>query len=322
MAYEEGRLSDAEALLDVSLRETGASGAAYYLRARLSLAGRDRDAAIADLRRAVALDASLVEARVWLGRLLADQGLWQDARDHYEQAVEADPTHVEAVLGLARLYRDHGHRRKAVALLTEAIDRGQEAPGVLMLLAELHGRGGKVELAERYFVRAADAAEGEQEAVAWERLGDLYVELNRHPEALTCYVKAAEVSPSRTSMVERRYTEVMTAADGAVHEALTATWSAFEDYAESGIGQREMVYRRMSEMRTQLEEAMQFVESINPPGDLSARHIERQFAYSLAVEASVLALTWLDLGDDSMLGRAGEVHADAVAQFQRIGAED
>ncbi|MFO8079202.1 MAG: hypothetical protein R6V07_02745, partial [Armatimonadota bacterium] len=55
VAYEEGRLSDAEALLDVSLRETGASGAAYYLRARLSLAGRDRDAAIADLRRAVAL---------------------------------------------------------------------------------------------------------------------------------------------------------------------------------------------------------------------------------------------------------------------------
>ncbi|MGM0494321.1 MAG: hypothetical protein ACQER1_15430, partial [Armatimonadota bacterium] len=85
---------------------------------------------------------------------------------------------------------------------------------------------------------------------------------------------------------------------------------------------REMVYRRMSEMRTQLEEAMQFVESINPPGDLSGRHIERQFAYSLAVEASVLALTWLDLGDDSMLERADEVHADAVAQFQRIGAED
>jgi len=177
-------------------------------------------------------------------------------------------------------------------------------------------------LAERYFLRAADAAEGEEEAVAWERLGDLYVKVHRHREALTCYVKAAEVNPSRTSMVERRYTEVMTAADGAVREALTATWSAFEDYAENGIGQREIVHRRLTEMREQLEEAMRFAESITPPGDLSDRHIDRKLAYSLAVEASVLALTWLDLGDDSMLDRADEVHADAVAQFQRVGVED
>lgn len=317
-AYDDGRLEDAAALLSASLREHGASGRAYYLRARLALARQDRDAAIGDLKRAVAIDPSLVNAEVWLARLLVEQGLWQAAQQYYQRAVETDPTHVEALLGLARLYRDHGHRRRAIKLLTEADDLGQTAPSLLMLLAELHGDEGNVELAERYFARAAAAASGDQKAVAWERLGDLYVSLHRHREALTCYVKAAELNPSRASMVERRYSEVMTAADGAVHEALTATWSAFEDFAHDGIGEREIIYRRLSEMHAQLAEALRFAESINPPGDLSERHVNRQFAYSLAVEASVLAMSWLDLGDDSMLERAEEVRADAVTQFGRL----
>lgn len=315
-AYDAGNLADAEALLNASLRESGASARAYFLRARISLGRQDRDAAIGDLQRAVGLDPSLVEAQVWLARLLVEQGLWQSAQDHYERAVQADPTDREALLGLARVYRDHGHRRKAITLLTEADDLGQSHPSLLMLLAELHGAEGNVELAERYFLRAAANTEGEKQAAAWERLGDLYVKLHRHREALTCYVKAAELSPSRASMVERRYTEVMAAADGAVHEALTSAWSLFHDFAHNGVGEREMVYRRLSEMHAQLEEAMRFAESINPPGDLSDRHVKRQFAYSLAVEASVLALSWLDLGGESMLERADEVHADAVRQFE------
>ncbi|MFW5866437.1 MAG: tetratricopeptide repeat protein [Armatimonadota bacterium] len=320
-AYEEGHLDDAEALLNASLRESGPSARAYYLRARLSLARRDRDSAIADLKRAAAMDEELVDARVWLGRLLSEQGLWQAAQQHYELAVEVDPTHLEALLGLARLYRDHGHRRTAIELLTTAVDLGQDAPSVLMLLAELHGGDGNVALAERYFQRAAAAATGEQRAIAWERLGDLYLGLHRHREALTSYLKAAELNPSRASMAERRYTEVMAAADGAVREALTVTWSAFEDFAKSGTGEREMVFRQLSEMHEQLNEAMRFAESINPPGDLCERHEDRQFAYSLAVEASVLALSWLDIGDGSMLERADEVHADAVTQFERLSEE-
>lgn len=318
-AYDDGKLEDAEALLNASLRETGGSARAYFLRARLSLGRQDRDAAISDLKRAVAMDRSLVQAQVWLARLLMEQGLWQAAQTHYERAVEAAPTDLEALLGLARLYRDHGHRRKAIALLTGADDRGQDDPSLLMLLAELHGGERNVELAERYFVRAAGSAEGEQRAAAWERLGDLYVGLHRHREALTCYVKAAELNPSRASMVERRYTEVMTAADGAVREALTGGWGVFEDFAHNGVGAREMVYRRLSEIHAQLTEARRFAESINPPGNLRERHVQRQFAYSLAVEASVLALSWLDLGDESMLERAAEVHADAATQFEALG---
>ena len=319
--YDAGHLDNAEALLNASLRESGPTARAYYLRARLSLARQDRDGAISDLKRAAGMDPSLVDARVWLGRLLAEDGLWQAAQRHYELAVDADPTHVEALLGLARLYRDHGHRRDAIALLTRAVDLGQDAPSVLMLLAELHGSDGNVALAERYFLQAAATSEGEQQAAAWERLGDLYVDLRRHREALTCYLKAAELNPSRASMAERRYTEVMSAADGAVRQALTATWSTFDDFANNGVGEREIVYRKLAEMHAQLTEAMRFAESINPPGDLSARHADRQFAYSLAVEASVLALSWLDLGDDSMLERANEVHADAVAQFERLSGD-
>ena len=319
-AYEAGELVAAERLLSASIRENGASARAYFLRARLSLGRQDRDAAVSDLRRAVAIDATLADAQVWLGRLLAEQGLWQAGQTHYEQAIETDPTHLEGLLGLARLYRDHGHRRKAISLLTAADGLGQSHPAALMLLAELHGGEGNVELAERFFVRAAAATTGEQRAAAWERLGDLYVGLHRHREALTCYVKAAELSPSRSSMVERRYTEVMAAADGTVQEALTSGWGIFEDFAQDRIGEREMVHRTLDEMDAELNEALRFAESINPPGALSDRHTARQFAYSLAVEASVLALSWLDLGDDLMLERAQAVHTDAAAEFEKLRA--
>lgn len=320
-AYDRGEPADAQRLLEASLRESGTTARALYLRARLSLGRQDREAAIGDLQRAVAIDPALADAQVWLGRLLAERGLWQSARTHYERVIEAEPTHLEGLLGLARLYRDHGHRRRAIELLTTADDLGQSHPSVLMLLAELHGAEGNVELAERFFLRAAAVTTGEERAAAWERLGDLYAGLRRHREALTCYLKAAELNPSRVSMVERRYTEVMSAADGAVQEALTSGWGLFEDFAHSGIGEREMVFRRLNELHGQLEEALRFAEGINPPGSLSARHVRRQFAYSLAVEASVLALSWLDLGDDAMLERASEVHEDAVREFERLRAE-
>jgi tetratricopeptide (TPR) repeat protein len=321
-AYEAGDLDCAEAMLEASLRESGASARAYFLRARLALARQDRDGAIAHLKRAVGMDPTLADAQVWLGRLLSEEGLWQSAQQHYERAVEANPTHVGALLGLARLYRDHGHRQKAIEVLTAADDAGQDDPSLLMLLGELHGAEGNIELAERYFLRAVALAEEKQQAAVWERLADLYVELHRHREALMCYVKAAELNPSRASMVGRRYAEVMTAADGAVHEALTTGWNLFEDFAQNGVGEREIVYRRLSEMHAQLKEATRFAESINPPGNLNARHIDRKFAYSLAVESTVLALSWLDLGDESMLDRAGEVHADAVEQFRRLSDDE
>lgn len=317
-AYEGGNLDAASSLLGDYQREHGASGRAHFLRAKLSLARLEHDRALDHLERAVALDPELVEARVWLARLLAERGLWQKSIEQYERSLEGDPTNLEALLGLARVYRDHGHRRRAIRLLREADDAGQSDPSLLMMLGDLYVAEGEVELAERAFLRTASGETGERRAAALERLGDLYVELRRHRDALSCYLEAAELNPSRASMAQRRYREVMAAADGSVHDALTSGWSVFEDFAESGIGQRELVYRHLSEVQAQLDEALRYADGIRPPAALQADHARRQLAYSLAVEATVSALSYLDLGEESMLERATARHGEALAEFRRL----
>ncbi len=317
-AYENGNLDAARSLLADYVEERGPSSRTHFLRARLSLAAQQRDDAIDHLEQAVALEPGFVEARVWLARLLAERGLWQKAIEQYERALESDPLDLEALLGLARLYRDHGHRRQAISLLREADDAGQHDPSLLMLLGALQGHEDNVELAERYFLRAASQTSGERRAAALERLGDLYVGIDRHREALRCYLQAAELNPSRTSMVKRRYREVMTAADGAVHDALTSGWSAFQDFVENDIGEREVVYRTLTEVSAQLREALRFADSVKPPDDLKAEHARRQLAYSLAAEAAVSALSYLDIGNESMLKRATSGQGEALAEFQRL----
>ena len=314
-AYERGDYDGALLLLRDQAQALDAEAGMHLLRAKVLLAVQSRAEAMAALERAVALDPALVEARVWLARLQAEQGLWQAATEQYELALVAEPGNREALLGLARVYRDHGHRRKAITLLTEAVEAGETDPTLLVLLAELHESEGELELAQRLLVQAASLSTGERTAEILERLGDLYAQRRLHREALSCYQRAAELSPSRASMVQRRYLEVMAAADSSVSDALTAGWSAFRDYVDNHLGEREMVFRALSQVRAQVEEALQFADSVSPPEAMQAEHARRQYAYSLGVEALVAALTYLDLGEAEMKTRADMRHRDALVEF-------
>lgn len=320
-AYESGKLDVASALLEDYVRTHGSSGRAQLLRAKLSLARLEQEAAVDQLQRAVALDPELVEARVWLARLLSEQGLWQKATEEYRRSLETNPENLEALLGLARVYRDNGHRRRAIRLLQEADEAGQSDPSLLLMLGLLHWAEGNDEQSERAFLRTAARADTEMRAEALEHLGDLYVERRQHREALRCYLEAAQLNPTRSSVAQRRYREVMAAADGAVHDALTNGWSVFEQYARDAIGQREMVYRHLRAVSAELEEALSFADGLTPPAALRGDHARRQLAYSLAIEATVSALTYLDLGEDTMLERAVTRHGEALLEFRGLQRE-
>lgn len=314
-AYERGDYDGALLLLRDQAQAREGDAGLHLLRAKVLLALQSRAEAMVALERALVLDPALVEARVWLARLQAEQGLWQAAIEQYELTLAAEPANREALLGLARVYRDHGHRRKAIALLTEAVEAGESDPAVLVVLAELHETEGELEVAQRLLVQAASLSTGERTAEILERLGDLYAQRRLHREALSCYQRAAELSPSRSAMVQRRYLEVMAAADSSVNDALSAGWSAFRDYVDNRVGEREMVFRALSQVRAQVEEALQFADSVSPPDALEAEHARRQYAYSLTLEALVAALTYLDLGQAEMKTRANLRHQDAVAEF-------
>lgn len=320
-AYERGDYEGALRLLRELGTTADTDARMHLLRAKVLLAMQVRAEAMAALERAVALDPTLVEARLWLARLQAEQGLWQAAIEQYELALAAEPANHEALLGLARVYRDHGHRRKAIELLTTAKDAGQGDADVLVLLAELHEAEGELEMAQRLLVQAAALTGGDRTAEILARLGDLYAQRGLHREALSCYQRAAEITPSRASMAQRRYLEVMAAADNSVSNALTVGWSAFHDYVDNQVGEREPVFRALSQVRDQIEEALQFADSVTPPEALRTEHARRQYAYSLALEATVAALTYLDLGEPEMKTRAALCYQDALAEFGALRSE-
>lgn len=110
----------------------------------------------------------------------------------------------------------------------------------------------------------------------------------------------------------------MRAADNTVLDELNASWAEFSAFAKDGDGERELVFTRMVAARAHVDEAMRFADSILAPEDLRTQHARRQFAYSLAFEATVTALSYLDLGGASMRERAFQGYQEAVAEFERL----
>ena len=316
-AFERGAYQDALGLVMKAIQEGGATGEAYLLRARCHLALQDQDAAVEDLRAAVERSPELVEAQVRLARILADRGLWQESAEHYQTALEAQPAEREALLGLARLYRDHGHRQRAIDLLEGSEATATDA-GATVLLGDLYAANGDDVAAQVAYLRAVALSDAEGKAATLEHLGDFYVKLRRHRDALTCYLQAAQLNPTRNSIVRRRYEEVMSAADSTVYDELTRSSQEFEAFVTDGNGERELVFASLSAARAQIEEALRFADGITPPDAVAARHARRQFAYSLAFEATVTALSFVDVGGAELRDRALARYKDALAEFEGL----
>jgi len=273
-AFERGDYDAAAIALRKAFEEQEPSGELYLWRARISLAQHREDDAARDLGSAVAASPDLLEARLRLAHLLTKGGLWQDAVKQYEAALALAPDNTEGLLGLARVYRDNGHRRKAIELLETARQTKPQDATVLVALADLYAAGSDAQLAEPLYLQAVGLSSTEASASILERLGDLYVKLRRHRDALKCYVQAAELNPSRNAMVKRRYRDVMQAADDTVREELRKTWRTLEDYVRDGVGEREQVYARLSAYNQHLEEALRFADSVVPPSSLETERPE------------------------------------------------
>jgi tetratricopeptide (TPR) repeat protein len=322
-AFERGDYGAALIALRDAFEQQEPGGPLHLLRAQVYLAMHQEEEALKDLHSAVAASPDLVEARVRLGYALQMRGLWQDAARHYRAALAIDPGSTAALLGLSRVYRDNGHRRKAIQLLEQAV-AAAPAPGdpkLLVALADLQAGGERPEQAEASYLRALELSSGEAAASTLERLGDLYLKLRRHRDALRCYAQAADpalAGSDRGSMVERRYREVMRAADSTVREELGETWRTLQDYLRDGLGEREQVFVRMSAYQRHLEEAIRFADGVVPPASLEAEHTRRQLAYSLALEATVAGQAYLDLGGEDLLERAQKRRADALVELDRL----
>ncbi len=117
------RIDKARALLDEWLKEESHDSRPYLWRglALQQMGGYQEDAAIADFRRAVALNPNDEEARRRLGLLLIKKNAHSEAAEHFTALLAHRPSHVAAMVGLAQCKYALGEPETARALLTQAL---------------------------------------------------------------------------------------------------------------------------------------------------------------------------------------------------------
>jgi tetratricopeptide (TPR) repeat protein len=119
--YKRGRFDAALSVLHNAERDGIADSDLYYLAAEclLKLQPENRDAALAELNRAINLNSESVSARTLRGKLLLDAGRASEASGDLETAHKLDPASRTALYNLARAYRAVGRASEAQALFSQ-----------------------------------------------------------------------------------------------------------------------------------------------------------------------------------------------------------
>jgi tetratricopeptide (TPR) repeat protein len=102
-AFELGKLTDAEALLQRALELNPKYREALILSARVAQAAENRDRAIRYLNLGIAAGADYPDVHLMLANLYHAGGETDSARQAYERSLELNPTLPEARAGLAAL---------------------------------------------------------------------------------------------------------------------------------------------------------------------------------------------------------------------------
>jgi len=204
--------------LDAGLGEAHASLALVLYYADWDLAGAEQE-----FRRAIQLSPSYAGARLWLGRLYANQGRIEEARAVLRQGLDVDPANVslEANLAYCDLYAGRaeqalrqfeaaarrrparfalavdrarallvlGRTAEALGLLEPALGGGRD-PHVVTLLAYAYGRAGRTADAER-LLRELESLAGSG-SLDLSLLAIVRAALGREAEALDALEQAVE----------------------------------------------------------------------------------------------------------------------------------
>lgn len=130
-------------------------------------------------RQALQADASLLEARYYLGLALIDLGRTADAIKELEQVVAANAGRPEAFLALGAVYTQSGRFDDAIRVLAEGTKLDPSRAGLHIQLARAYRSKGLLDRADAELARAQPKADAALAAsyVEHERLEfDLYVE--------------------------------------------------------------------------------------------------------------------------------------------------
>lgn len=118
-----------------------------YFLGRLERSWGDPEAAIRELRRAIALDPRQVPARVALGEVLLERGQTAAAEPVFREALDLSPACAPAAVGLAKVLLEGGRVAEARDLLQGALEAQPAADAIHHHLARAFRRLGEAERA-------------------------------------------------------------------------------------------------------------------------------------------------------------------------------
>jgi len=148
------------------------------------------DAALAEFRKAVAIDPLNVEARYNFGVLYMKTGQFEKAASEFKKAISVRPDLPESYKGISNVYLETGQYGLAARYLLEAMRFWPQALWVHLNLGIVYARSGDLYMAELSLKKAL--AMGPDDPSVNNSLGNVYMMNGQPGEALKYYLKAAE----------------------------------------------------------------------------------------------------------------------------------
>ena len=273
-----------------------------YAWARLEAARQNRVAERTWLERTIGEDPGNMEAHLRLAELLRQAGLWRKAVDEYGTVIQTRPDNLPAYVGLSALYAAQAQPKRAAEILCEAVKRYPNDASLYLRLGDLYAQRSALAEAEAAYDRAARLTQGENRADALDRLGDLYVSAQREHEGFICFAEAARLRGDGNSpLADKRYQQIMRTADNALAKVLERAAQGLQSYLQGQDVTREQAFAMMNDFNGQVQEISNFADSITPPTSQKLAHAEHKLAYSLAAEAALYGLLYLDQGKQTDL---------------------
>jgi tetratricopeptide (TPR) repeat protein len=121
--------------------------------------GRDREKAEQYLRQAVAVSGNVFPPHFLLGELLLDEGRIDEAEPLFAQILAREPGNPRAIFAIARIAVAREKSADAIAGLERVVAAAPTVKAAHSLLAQLYGREGRKDLADREAAIAATLAE-------------------------------------------------------------------------------------------------------------------------------------------------------------------
>jgi tetratricopeptide (TPR) repeat protein len=195
--FQQGYLDQAEASLQLALRDDPSSAEAVYGLGSVYLKQQKTEEARHSFERALKLHASYPDTlpNAWnnLGLIATQEGRTADAIPYFQEALRLSPDHLIALDNLGNAYRQQKQWDDARKVLERAVAVGPQDPEANYSLGMVFAQIDDSDRAYEYLQRALKLRPAYPEAL--NNLGVLYLRTRRRDEAVASFEKCIRVAP-------------------------------------------------------------------------------------------------------------------------------